>query len=183
MSSSITVDLQSRSFSMCHQGVEHRFGIPEGYDIRTSDLKEMLEVAHSIVGSEPEHWWEVHHSYKKAQGQYRCYRFTLKFIGEHSLFDCFVQWECDAEGYERGHGFRGQDLGEDWLGGIITDQRMESFLYKVACDEEDAMENGYVLEGRWLLRVIDDETGALVQMRIPASWTKPPSWTAVPSTD
>jgi hypothetical protein len=60
MRSSVTVDLHSRSFLISHRGVEQRFGIPDSYDIRTSDLKEILGVAHSIVGSEPNHWWELH---------------------------------------------------------------------------------------------------------------------------
>ena len=179
MKSSIDVDLRSRTFTIAHNGVDHRFLIPEGYDVRTSDWKEILDTAHPIVGSTPEQWWTLLHTYKKEPGQFRCYNFRLEHVGERDFSGCHVQWECDAEGYERGHGFRGDGDDGEWLGGIITDQQMDYFLYKVACDEEAAMENGYVLEGRWFLRAIEDETGALVQMKIPASWTKPPRWKAI----
>lgn len=92
-----------------------------------------------------------------------------------------MEWECDSEGYERGRGLRGIDEREDRLGGIITEQQLDGMSYSLANNEEYAMEEGYTLEGKWFVRVIDDdEADVLVQARIRASWTKPLRWSAVP---
>ena len=56
---------------------------------------------------------------------------------------------------------------------------MDELFSIIAHIEERAMEEGYVLENRWFVRVLDHETGALVQMRIAASWNRPPRWKAV----
>jgi len=180
MPASSSVDVKTRTFCIVHGSDQRNYGIPDGYDMRVSDLEEIVNVANSIVGADREDWWEVSHTYKKEPKRFKCYNFSLHYVGKRDSPSCFVQWECNSEGYQRSHGIRGFELGEDRLGGIITDQQMDELFYNVANTEERAMEDGYVLEIPWLLRVLDDETGALVQMRVSASWNKPPRWKAVP---
>jgi hypothetical protein len=172
---SISVDLQARTFCITRGSSQEKYGIPEEWDIRVSDLKEILQVARA----DQEDWWEVFHNYKKESKHYKHYNFELRHAGTINFAPCYVQWECNAEGSQRAYGFRGFELEEDHLSGISMGQQMDELLYLIALAEEKAMKEGYVLENRWFVRVLEHETGALVQMRIAASWNKPPRWKAV----
>ncbi|MCA1600535.1 MAG: hypothetical protein LC776_02435 [Acidobacteria bacterium] len=180
MTVKIDVDLSRRVFTVDSGRSNQRFKIPEGYDIRVSDMKQIVETVASFVRVDPRHWWEFHHDRQAERNRYKTSRFNLVHVGARDFGQCYVEWMCDAEGYERGYGYRGNDA-EDWLGGIITDQEMDGLSYSLANNEEHAIENGYSLKGYWHVRVLeDDETDALVQARVSASWSKPTRWTAIP---
>lgn len=181
MTLSISVDLTKRLFTVKTGQASPGFGIPEGYDIRVTDLKEIVETAAVLGRVDPGHWWEFYHDRRAERDKFTTSRFTLVYAEDRDIGGCYVEWNCDAEGHERGCGYRETGAGEDRLGGIITDQPMDGISYSLANYEQFAMEKGYVLEGRWLIRVLEDaETGVLVQARIPTSWSKPARWTAVP---
>jgi hypothetical protein len=179
MTASISVDLKARRFCIAHRGKQDEYGIEEGWDIRVSDLEEILRVARDAVDADREDWWEVFHTYKKEPKRVKHYSFELRHVGKQDFGGCYVEWECNAEGTQRAYGFRGFELGEDRLSGVSMGQEMDELFYLLALTEETAMKEGYVLENRWFVRVLDHETGALVQMRIAASWNKPPRWKAV----
>jgi hypothetical protein len=181
MTLSISVDLAKRSFAVETSPTSHRFGIPEGYDIHVTDLKEIVETAAALGQVDPSHWWEFYHDRRVERDEFTTSRFTLVYAGDQNISGCYIEWNCDAEGHERGCGYRGTGAGEDRLGGIVTDQLMDGISYKLANQEQDARKEGYALEGRWLIRILEDaETDVLVQARIPASWSKPARWTAIP---
>jgi hypothetical protein len=175
MTASISVDLQARTFGLTRGRSQEKFGIPDEWDIRVSDLKAILQVA----DVDSNDWWEVIHNYKKEPKRDKHHNFELRHVGPNNFGHCFAQWECDAEGSQRAYGIRGFELGEDHLSGLSMGQPMDELSSIIAHIEERAMEEGYVLENRWFVRVLDHETGALVQMRIAASWNRPPRWKAV----
>lgn len=175
----IVISLPKRSFTVEHDKVSRRFGIPEGYDIRVTDLKEIIGTAVSLTGVDPGHWWEFHHDRDAERDKFTTSQFTLRHAGQREIAGCYIEWNCDAEGHERGTGYRG-DGDDDRLGGSINDQQMSHLSCDLAFVEERAMEEGYALKDGWLMRVLDDETGALVQARVPASWSQPPRWKAIP---
>jgi hypothetical protein len=180
----IHVDLPKRVFAVHHGGLPQRFGIPDGYDVRVTDLKQMIDAAAEIGRVESDRWWEFTHNQKAERSKYNTTRFTLTYVGEKEFGACYVEWECDSKGYERGRGLRGISDQEDRLGGIITSQQLDGISYSLANNEKSAMEEGYALEGGPFMRVIDDdEADVLVQARIRASWSKPRRWSAVPLRD
>lgn len=176
---SIVVDLINRSFTVNHGESAQSFAIPEGYDIRVSDLKEIMGSATSWTKAKRDQWWLFQHDRSLERDEFTTSRFRLVDARETQLSSCYVEWTCNAEGYDEAHGYRG-DGDRDWLGGAITDQPLDGLSYDLAYVEERAEEDGYTLTGPWLIRVLDDETGALVQARRPASWKKPPRWRAIP---
>lgn len=179
MSTSIFVDLVNRHFTVNHGESTQNFAIPEGYDIRVSDLKEIVGSSTSWAKVQQDQWWLFQHDRSLERNEFTTSRFSLVDTQQAQLSSCYVEWTCNADGHDDGHGYRG-DGESDWLGGAITDQPLHGLSHDLTYVEERAAEEGYTLEGPWLVRVLDDETGALVQARRPASWKKPPRWKAIP---
>ncbi|MCE6995404.1 hypothetical protein LZG04_11375 [Saccharothrix sp. S26] len=179
----IDLDLPNRVFSVRFGQSAQRFSIPDAYDILVSDMKQIFETAEAVTGVESQHWWGFHHNRRAERDRFTTSRFSLTYAGDLEFGDCYVEWLSDSEGYQRGNGYRG-DGSEDTLGGIITDQQMNSISYDLANNEEYAISDGYSLIGDWYIRVLQDEdVDVLVQARISALWTKPRRWTAVPLTE
>lgn len=180
MAQHICVDIVNRTFQAEGEGVHQRnYRIPDNYDIRISDLKEVIGVAsvHLNVASKHE-WWEFRHNSHDEPDEFTTSRFTLIHCGVVNFGGAYIQWTCNAEGKHDRRGFHGDT--EDWLGGIIDNQQMESVAYEMSSTEEFGREDGYTPLWPWLIRVLDDETGALVQARQRAEWSKPSRWTAIP---
>jgi hypothetical protein len=179
----IDVDLPGRIFSVKSDGTSQRFKIPDGYDIRISDMKQIIETASIAIEVQADHWWKLYHDRAAERDRFTTTKFSLTYAGEIDFGGCYIEWMCDAEGYDRGYGYRGDGV-EDTLGGIITDQPMDGLSYSLANNEEYAVEEGYSLDGNWYLRILKDvDTDALVQARISARWSKPLRWTATPIGD
>lgn len=179
----VDVNLPGRTFTANSGRSIKRFKIPDGYDIRVSDMKQIIDTAAAALDVKSQHWWKLHHDRNAERDRFTTTNFTLTYAGEIDFGGCYVEWMCDAEGYERGYGYRGNGS-EDTLGGIITDQPMDGISYSLANNEEYAVEEGYSLNGNWYLRVLKDaDTDVLVQARISARWSKPLRWTATQVSD
>jgi hypothetical protein len=179
----IDVDLPERTFSARSGQHRQRFKIPDGYEIRVSDMKQIIETAAAAIGVKSEHWWRFYHDRSTERDRFTTTRFNLTYAGEIDFAGCYVEWMCDAEGYERGYGYRGNGT-TDNLGGVITDQPMDGLSYSLANNEDYAIEEGYTLVDNWYMRVLKDlKTDVLVQARISARWSKPVRWSATPLDD
>lgn len=176
----IDINLPKRLFTVGSEQATQRYKIPEGYDILISDLRQIVETSATFAQVDPRHWWELHHDRQAERNRHTTSKFYLVYIGAQVFGECYVEWTCDAEGREEGRGYRGNG-DEDYLGGAITDQEMDRLSSNLAYTEEVAVEKGYSLKGPWYIRALEDEeTEALVQARVSASWNKPKRWTAVP---
>lgn len=84
----IHVDLPQRVFAVDQDGLLRRFGIPDGYDVRITDLKQMIEAAAEIGRVNLDHWWEFNHDQKVERSRYRTTRFELVYAGEKDFGSC-----------------------------------------------------------------------------------------------
>lgn len=173
-----------KEFTTNRSGTESHYRVPDGFEMLHLDLEHMFQVALTDTGIDPENaWWELGFDPADTINEYTARRMTFTVRPGHTRPPHGIRIVFAEDGMIRKYGYR-PDL--DWpesRGGFGTGPcELKSLIFDLGLAVDNAVKDGYLFDGPWLFRIIDDpdEVKCLEGFRT-ASWTKPQRWQVTPN--